>query len=155
MNIAAYITGFADGEGCFSISFNQRSQLRTNIEVRPSFCIAQNERSRHVLQEIQRYFACGHIRHSANDCTDKYEVRKVNDLNQKIIPHFKQYPLRTAKRYDFILFSHICSLVGERKHLDPRYLSEIIETAYRMNHAGTRKYTAADLLRILQGECIV
>lgn len=155
MNIAAYITGFVDGEGCFSISFNQRFQLKTKVEVRPSFCIAQNERSLQVLQEIQKYFACGHIRFSASDRTYKYEVRNVSDLNQKIIPHFRNYPLLTNKYKDFILFSTICRMIEKKEHLDPNGLQTIIKSAYRMNSAGARRYKQADLLRILQGERIV
>lgn len=108
MDIAAYITGFTDGEGSFSISFNHRGKLRTGIEVRPSFAIAQNEASRAVLEQVRDYFQCGNIRFSAGDRTYKYEVRSIEDLTRIIIPHFDKFPLQTAKRNDFKSFKIIC-----------------------------------------------
>jgi hypothetical protein len=93
MKFAWYVTGFTDGEGCFSISFTQRAKMRTGIEVRPSFCIGQNKRSLQVLKDVHTYFGCGAIRFSKRDQLYKYEVRSVKDLQQRIIPHFKKYPL--------------------------------------------------------------
>ena len=80
-----YVTGFADGEGCFCVSFNLRSRFVTGIEVRPSFMIAQNKRSVEVLKEIQAYFGCGGLRFVKSDQTYKFEVRKTQDLMKKVI----------------------------------------------------------------------
>ena len=144
-----YVTGFADGEGCFCVSFNLRSRFVTGIEVRPSFMVAQNKRSKEVLQEIQAYFGCGGLRFVNSDQTYKYEVRKIGDLMNKVIPHFEKFPLKTSKRYDFEKFKYICELVYQSKHLNTKYLEEIISLAYEMNASGKRKYTKEELLRNL------
>ena len=36
MDISSYISGYVDGEGCFTVSFSPRRKLRTGWEVRPS-----------------------------------------------------------------------------------------------------------------------
>lgn len=146
-----YITGFVDGEGCFSVSFNKRVRFTTGIEVRPSFMIAQNKRSVKILKEIQAYFGCGGLRFVNSDQTYKYEVRKIGDLIKKVIPHFKEYPLKTSKAQDFEKFVRICELVYQSKHLNRQYLKEIINLAYEMNGngPGKRKYTKEELLRSL------
>lgn len=149
MEFSWYITGFVDGEGCFSISFNKRAKFKTGIEVRPSFCIAQNKRSLQILKDIHNYFGCGAIRFSKNDQMYKYEVRSIKDLQKSIIPHFKKYPLKTSKQNDFIIFAKICELIVSSQHLNSQKLADIIQQSYLMNEAGKRRYTKEQLLKIL------
>ncbi len=149
MELASYITGFADGEGCFTISFSQRAKLKTGLEVRPSFSISQNRKSKAVLEEIQAYFGCGFIRFSKGDQTFKYEVRSILEIRKIIIPHFEKYPLKTSKQQDFQLFKEVCDLVSQNKHRNLNYLEKIIEKACLMNGSGKRKYKKADLLRFI------
>ena len=150
METSWYITGFADGEGCFSVSFTKREKMKTGIEIRPSFSIGQNKNSLKVLQEIHKYFDCGAIRFSKSDQTYKYEVRSIGDLRKKIIPHFQKFPLKTSKNVDFLKFSWICDQIAASKHLNKECLVEIIDQAYTMNESGKRKYTKEDLLRIVK-----
>lgn len=149
MDFASYISGFSDGEGCFSVSFNFREKLKTKIEVRPSFAIGQNKRSLDLLQQIQKFFDCGNIRFSKRDQIYKYEVRNIDELRKKIIPHFEKFPLMTIKRNDFQIFKQICEKVAQMKHLNHQYLKEIIKLAFKMNGSGKRKYSEAELLRVL------
>jgi hypothetical protein len=147
--IAWYVTGFTDGEGCFSVSFNRRAKLKTGIEVRPSFCLAQNKRSLEVLKTIHTYFGCGAIRFSKHDQMYKYEVRSIKDLRERIIPHFQKYPLRTNKAQDFLIFTEVCELIASSHHLNPEYLERLIQRAYLMNEAGLRRVTQEELLKFL------
>lgn len=149
MDFASYISGFADGEGCFSVSFNYRAKLKTKIEVRPSFAIGQNKRSLEILKKIQNYFDCGSIRFSNQDQCYKYEVRNISEIMRKIIPHFKKYPLQSSKKEDFGIFKTICEDISRSKHLNIEHLKNIIHLAYKMNGAGKRKYSEAELLSVL------
>ncbi len=145
----SYITGFTDGEGCFSISFNYRSKLKTGIEVRPSFSISQNAKSLSVLKEIKNYFGVGKIRFSNKDNTYKYEVRSLTDLSEVIIPHFKDYPLFTSKRHDFEIFSDICNKMQKGLHFHVKSLRAIIKKTFLMNPSGKRKVQQEDLLKYM------
>ena len=149
MDFSWYVTGFADGEGCFSVSFNHRAKLKTGIEVRPSFCIAQNKRSLQVLKDIHAYFGCGAIRFSKRDQMYKYEVRSIKDLTLRIIPHFQKFPLRTSKANDFEIFAKVCLLISQSRHLNLQYLGQIIHESYLMNESGVRRSTKEELLKIL------
>ena len=149
MEFAWYLSGFIDGEGCFAISFNKRAKMKTGIEIKPSFWVAQNKRNLQILKDIHKYFGCGAIRFNKHDQTYKYEVRSIRDLMNIIIPHFQEYPLRTTKSKDFETFNKICSLISKSHHLNKQHLSEIIIDSYTMNESGLRKYTKEDLLKIL------
>ena len=145
-----YITGFVDGEGCFTVSFNKREKMKTGIEIRPSFSIGQNKRNLKVLELIRDYFGCGAIRFSKKDQCYKYEVRSIGDIRNKIIPHFKKYPLITSKNADFQIFADVCDMIAASKHLNKKYLEDIIEKAFQMNESGKRRYTKEQLLRIVR-----
>ena len=149
MDLASYVTGFIDGEGCFSVSFNLREKLKTKIEVRPSFAIGQNKRSLEILKKIRQFFNCGSIRFSKSDQCFKYEVRNTDELRKLIVPHFRKFPLMTTKKADFEIFSKICERVAQMKHRNPEHLKEIIKMAFKMNCSGKRKYKEAELLSVL------
>ena len=117
MNLQSYISGYIDGEGCFCVSFTPSKRHRFGWEVRPSFSVSQNQDRAELLYLIQQTWDCGFIRPDRSDRTLKFEVRKVTDLVDKVIPHFEVYPLLSSKQQDVIRFRQICCLIDQRQHL--------------------------------------
>ena len=56
LDIPSYVSGYFDGEGCFTVSISPRSTLRTGWEVRPSASVSQNAERRQVLDLVLQYF---------------------------------------------------------------------------------------------------
>ena len=148
--LANYISGYVDGEGCFSVSFSKREKLRIGWEVKPSFCVGQNYDRREVLDLMMSYFNCGHIRRDWGDRTLKYEVRKSEDLLTKIIPHFEQFPLKSAKQKDFLRFAEICRQMKGLEHHKISGLRAILKNAYEMNGSGKRKLPLSAILETIR-----
>ena len=148
--VYAYISGYADGEGCFNVSFLKRKKLKIGIETRASFSVSQNEDRAQILFIMQDHFKCGHMRRDYSDKTLKYEVRKLDDLLVKIIPHFKRYPMLSGKQKDFEHLARVCELMKDGKHLTKSGLQKIMHEAFQMNPSGKRKYTQAELLALLR-----
>ncbi len=148
--LANYISGYVDGEGCFSVSFSRREKLRIGWEVKPSFCVGQNYDRREVLDLMHEYFGCGHIRRDWSDRTLKYEVRKSEDLLKKVIPHFETFPLKSAKQQDFLRFAEICRQMQNAEHKEVCGLRAILKSAYKMNGSGKRKLTLSAILKTLR-----
>ena len=144
-----YVTGVVEGEGSFSVSFNLRRKFSVGIETRPSFSLSLHRRDFQLIKELRDFFGCGGIRYSKSDGTYKFEVRSIKDIREKIIPHFKKFPLQGEKRRDFEIFEKICEMVSQNLHLSKKFLPEIIELAYQMNPSGKRKYPKEKLLRLL------
>ena len=139
MDVGSYLTGYADGEGCFCVSFNRSHRHRFGWEIRPSFSISQNGDRAEVLMMFKERFGCGSIRPDRSDKTLKYETRCINDLIERIIPHFEGYPLLSSKRRDFERFAQICRLMHAGKHLTLEGFQEIVHLASRVNN-GKRKF---------------
>jgi hypothetical protein len=143
-----FVTGLVEGEGCFCVSFARRSKMRMGLEVRPSFALSLNQRDRSLLLDLQAFFGCGAIRHSRSDRTFKYESRSVDELIERVVPHFRSYPLRGSKARSFDGFARVCRMVEQGDHLERDGLRKIIAIAYEIN-LGKRRYTRSELLRVL------
>jgi len=149
-NLYEYISGYVDGEGCFSISFSQRKKFLVGWETKPSFSVSQNEDRAEILFAMQKVFECGFLRRDYSDKTLKYEVRSLDDLLEKIIPHFEAYPLLSSKQKDFMLFKKVCYLMQKGSHRNAKGLETIVSLAFQMNPGGKRRYTREEILNALR-----
>jgi hypothetical protein len=151
MDLNSYISGYADGEGCFCVSFQPSDRHRFGWEVRPSFSVSQNQDRSEVLYLIRDLWKCGFIRPDRSDKTLKYEVRGVEAPISTVIPHFRQHPLLSSKQQDFERFARVCEVVNARNHLQLEGLEQIVRLAAEMNPSGKRKYSGAEILASLRG----
>ena len=150
--LSAYISGYADGEGCFTVSIAPRATLLVGWEVRPSFSVSQNGDRAEVLHAIRSYFGCGSIRPDRSDRTLKWETRRLDDILRCVLPHFEQFPLVSGKRYDYERFASICRLMAAGAHRRSDGLAEVVELARRMNPSGRRRYDAEAILAQLHAK---
>ena len=109
-------------------------------EVRPSVSVSQNEERSQVLHQIMELFGCGTIRRDPSDLTVKWEVRSLQQLRGKVLPHFEEWPLLSGKQADVELLVAVCDLMAKRQHLQPEGLIEIVNMARRMNPSGKRRF---------------
>jgi hypothetical protein len=149
VDLPSYISGYVDGEGCFTVSISPRPTMLVGWEVRPSASVSQNGDRCEVLLEIQEYFGCGTIRPDRSDRTLKWEVRNLSQIVTKIIPHFRRYPLLSGKRRDFELFADICERMALKEHLTFAGLQEIVRLAEQMNPSGKRRFLPETILQNL------
>jgi len=159
--LIGWITGFVDGEGCFSIGFvkqgnrkeksRTRKGYRTGYQVIHEFAVTQGESSLKSLQIFKDYFQVGQVvinRRYDNHKEQlyRYVVRKREDLLKVIIPFFQTYELQTAKRNDFEKFVQCVELMNQNEHLTHAGIIRIAQITEQMN----RKKSRAELIRILR-----
>jgi LAGLIDADG DNA endonuclease family protein len=150
VDLPSYISGFVDGEGCFTASISPRATLVVGWEVRPSLSVSQNGDRSEVLLAIQRYFDCGTLRPDRSDRTLKWEVRSLPLLWGRVIPHFRAYPLLSGKRQDFELFARICARMVRGDHRSRTGFKEIVRLAGQMNPSGKRGYLPELILESIE-----
>ena len=143
MDLPSYISGFVDGEGCFCVSFVPSQRHRFGWEVRPSFSVSQNGDRAELLFKLRDLWDCGSIRPDRSDQTLKYEVRGICDLVERVLPHFREYPLQSSKQRDVERFDQICQLMRKKRHLEIDGLEQIVRLAMEMNPSGKRKYSGS------------
>jgi hypothetical protein len=152
-----WITGFVDGEGCFSIHFvrqphrSNRRGYRTGFQVAHAFAVTQGAKSLECLHVLQEFFDVGDVYRNRRYDNHKehlyqYCVMKRDDLLQTIIPFFQRYPLRTSKRKDFERFVSCMQMIQAKAHLTVEGLIAIAKITETMNHRKPR----TEMIRILR-----
>ena len=152
-----WITGFLDGEGCFSIHFvrqparKHRKGYRTGFQVAHGFAVTQGAKSVECLYTLKNFFGVGriyvnrrHDNHKEDLC--QYVVSRRKDVIETIIPFFERYPLRTSKLLDFRKFVRCMEVIKEDAHLTVCGLLEILRITETMNHRKSR----SEMIRILR-----
>ena len=143
LRMSGWISGFTDGEGCFSVSVIRNSTTRFGKQIFPEFVITQGAKSLKALEIVRDYFGCGNIflnkrYDNHHEHLYRYCVRAIPDLRIRIIPFFEKFPLHTYKHNDFLLFKKIIRLISDKKHLTEKGWDEIIELCGSMNRKKRR-----------------
>jgi hypothetical protein len=152
-----WVVGFVEGEGCFSISFvrqsgsSMRKGYRTGYQVTHEFAVTQGARNIAALQELERFFGVGQVlgnrRHDDHrEHLYRFVVRRRVDLQEVIIPFFRQHRMVSAKQNDFTQFARCVEMIGAGRHLTRQGMIEIARITETMNRRKPRQ----DLIGILR-----
>jgi hypothetical protein len=152
-----WITGYVDGEGCFSINFirqphrHNRRGYKTGFQVAHEFAVTQGASSVDSLHLLMKFFGVGNVYINKRYDNHKehmyrYCVRARKELVKTIIPFFDQYPLRTSKQGNFLKFAECIGLIEAGAHLTRSGLIKIVEITETMNHKKPR----TEIIRILR-----
>ena len=150
IDFPSYLSGFFEGEGCFSVSFSRNIKYRLKWEVRPSVSVSQNESRRQIVDDVQNYFGCGFIRRDLSDKTVKWECRSVQQIHSVILPHFDLYPLITPKNEDVKSLREVVTMMTRNDHLTRAGIVRIVNIVKDMNPDGKRRIPLADILESMR-----
>ena len=92
------------------------------------------------MYKIQSFFgAIGNINITSNRQEANFTVSRLDDIVNIIIPHFKSYPLQSAKKVDFQLWAQCVELMQKKEHLTESGLNAIISLKSVLNLGKTEK----------------
>ena len=134
---AHWVVGFVDGEGCFFVGINPHPDMTSQFQVLPEFTVVQHERDVQLLHALKAFFGCGVVRRNHAERM-AFRVRRVEHLNEKIIPFFEKHPLKSKKHVDFLKFRDVLGLMNEGAHLNSDGIAKIRVIASRMNRGQGR-----------------
>ena len=151
--LEAYLSGFADGEGTFSVGLTRRPDLPFGFQMVPEFRVSQNDERITVLKVFQEVLGCGRLvvndRRRQNDRTHVLVVRRRSDLETRVIPFFQRNPLISEKRHDFDTFSSIVKAMSNQEHLTISGFMNLVARAFETNGQGRyRKWSLEEILRL-------
>ena len=126
-----FITGFTDGEGCFSCSVLKSSSYKIGWEVQLNFQIKLHVKDYPLLLKIQHSLGgIGTVNSNQSICV--FRVRKFQQLLE-LVKFFDKYPLISKKRADYLLFKQIVSIMELKEHLTLQGLQKIINIKATLN----------------------
>lgn len=142
-----YITGFADGEGSFNVSFRRRNDYLIGWKITPVFNISQDERE--ILAWIKHILKCGTIRFR-KDGVWVFEVDNQNSLHKQILPFFDRFQFFSKKKkLQYQKFKKICNLLNQTSSNTYETVRQILILRNESNikMSKKRKYTDACILQ--------
>ena len=129
-----WVTGFSDGEACFSVDISKVKDHNLGWKITPSFSIGLHYKDLALLEKLQSFFnGAGKIYILNDSKVGFYRIKSVKDLVQYVIPHFEKYPLLTQKRADFLLFKQVINLIVRKEHLTTKGLLDIVSIKASLN----------------------
>lgn len=140
-----WITGYVDGEGCFSVSLFRNKTTKFGWQVFPEFVVTQGEKSKESLKILENFFKCGKVYvnkryDNHNENLYRFCVRSKKELSEIIIPFFKEHNLKTAKKEDFKIFAKIIEMMNANKHSELDGIKKIARLIEKMNHKKSSKF---------------
>jgi hypothetical protein len=145
LKTVGWVVGYVDGEGCFSVSLVKNATTKYGWQVFPEFVVTQGGKSERSLKLLQKHFGCGSIfvnRRYDNhrEHIYRYCVRSRKELKERILPFFRENPLRTAKQEDFRHFCRILDQMDQGKHLTEKGLMIIAKRIEKMNRKKPSRF---------------
>ena len=126
-----FITGFTDGEGCFSIAISKDNKYKCGWRIKLVFVVALHSKDKVVLDCFKNYFKVGEVTKQGSR-SYQFIVQSTKDL-AVIINHFNKYPLITKKQADFELFKQAFDIVKNKQHLSEEGLRKIVSIRASLN----------------------
>src|SRR3989338_4417092 len=137
LNLLGYcLSGFADGEGTFSVAIIRHPAQRLGWIINPVFQVYQHEKHREILDLYKEYFATGNIyRKSGTNPVLTFSIDSRRSLLDRVIPFFKRYPL-VVKQHEFERFCVIVQAMERKEHWNVEGFKRLVSLAYEMNQQG-------------------
>jgi len=142
----AYVAGFIDGEGSFSVSVGKHATLSRGLEVRPEFEIEVRDDDREILERICVTIGCGRI----YDCSyerygwyphAKYKVTSTREMEENLFPFLDRNPLQAKKAKSYVLFKEIVLAYRRKEHLTDVGFDKILKTRDQLRALGKKART--------------
>ena len=137
-----YIIGLVDGEGSFTVYVrnpNKTVKTERRVRVEPRFYLKLIEKDKSILYELRQFFKCGNVyfqkdnRENHQDCY-RFEVANRNDIENIIIPFFKENPLKLASKIkDFKIFCNLMRRIKKGEHLTQNGLNNLYKIKQLMH----------------------
>jgi hypothetical protein len=129
-DMAWFLCGLVDGEGCFMISITKSAKNKIGWSVKLVFKIGLHKKEQALLEKLAEFLGVGNMAPSG-DCLH-YRVESIKDL-PSVIEFFDKYSLITKKYADYLLFKQAVNLVINKEHLTMKGLLKIDSIRGLMN----------------------
>jgi len=146
-----YLLGFADAEGCFSVSLKKQKTARFGWVLDPVFHVTQHESNRIILESFKKTLNCGRIiKKPGQKKTLQFIVDNRRQLVEKVLPFFDKL---IVKEQDYKTFREIVLALENKEHSDLHKFKRLVKKAFKMNMEGKQgRYSLDEVLRDLEGQ---
>ena len=141
--LGSFLAGFALGEASFMFVCRARRGRERRWRVSAAFNVSQHDRA--PLDLFRETLGCGTMRTAGNGGW-YWEVNRLSDLEERIVPFFERFPLVGVKSEDFTRFASAVRLLARGRLTDSGY-AQVLALREGMNRGGKRRHSMERILR--------
>ena len=142
-SLGSFLSGFAMGEGSFMVVCRRRGDTRRGFRLSAAFNVSQHDRE--PLDLFRETLACGTMRRAGHDGW-YWEVNRLGDLRDRIVPFFDRFPVVGLKAADYACWRAAVLLLVAGPLSDDDY-HQVLALRERMNRGGKRRHRMDGILR--------
>jgi hypothetical protein len=142
-SLGSFLSGFALGEGSFMLVCRKRGDYARGFKISAAFNVSQHDRV--PLDLFRDVLGCGSMRRAGNGGW-YWEVNRLRDLSDRVVPFFDRFPIVGAKAQDYRLWRRAVLLLTAGQMSDEDY-AKVLALRERMNRGGKRRYRLNRILR--------
>jgi hypothetical protein len=131
-----FISGYIEGEGCFSLAITKKKGYLLGVQIYPSFNLQVHVIDKPLLEKIKKVMNCGRIYTNSKRKLVNFKVYRYDDLVNKVIPFFDKYQFHGNKKRSFEIFKEIMSILDKPGRISEEDLSQVASLKVSMNHRG-------------------
>lgn len=128
-----WFAGFFSGEGCFSVDIYKSKNYKTGYSVRLQARAGQHSRDELLINRLKDLINCGSVYKDLKGNAVVFQIARFEDIDNKIIPLFKEYKIKGIKSLDYKDFVLAGEIIKRKDHLTLSGLEEIRKIKSRMN----------------------
>ena len=142
-SLGSFLSGFAMGEGSFMVVCRRRGGAPRGFRLSAAFNVSQHDRV--PLDLFREALGCGTMRRAGNDGW-YWEVNRLVDLRDRIVPFFDRFPVVGKKAADYACWRAATALLAAGPLSDDDY-HQVLALRERMNRGGKRRHRMDGILR--------
>ena len=128
-----WIVGFTAAEGCFSIRITKSSTAKTGLQVQLRYAITQHSIDKVFMNSLVDFWGCGKVFLRYRENKVDFQILKLKDLSEKVIPLFDQIPLQGTKHQDYVDFRKAVEMLKNKEHLTQEGINQLYKLKLGMN----------------------
>jgi hypothetical protein len=105
--------------------------VKTGYQIQLRFQLTQHIRDEQLMTSLINYLDCGNV-YKNREAID-FQVTKLSDLINKVIPIFEKNPIQGEKFVDYLYFIKVVELMKNKIHLTEEGLNQIRNIKVNMN----------------------
>jgi hypothetical protein len=131
------------GEGSFMVVCRKRGDSARGFRLSAAFNVSQHDPV--PLELFRETVGCGTMRRAGHDGW-YWEVNRLDDLRDRIVPFFDRFQVVGEKALDYSLWRDAVTLLARGSLTDDDY-HQVLALRERMNRGGKRRHRMDGILR--------
>lgn len=107
--------------------------MKTGLQVQLRYAITQHSIDKVFMNSLVNFWGCGKVFLRYKENKVDFQILKIKDLSEKVLPLFNEIPLQGTKHQDFVSFYRAVVMLKNKEHLTQEGINQLYKLKSNMN----------------------